>query len=254
MAGPVNLPMSALESSVYYSMLSLIDPSMPANSGTFRPVGISAPAGSIVNPRSPAAVSYRSDTAQRVVDVIFGALASITPDRVVAACHSTISHIQISGVNPGDDRFYIYADTIGGGGGASQFGDGMNGIQVHTSNTPNTPIEAIESEFPLRFENYSLIERSGGNGQHLGGMGLRRDIKILGPSATITCKGDRHKTRPWGLAGGAPGAAGRYIINPGSDHEVVLPSKTLGYILRAGDVVSIQTPGGGGYGPPKSLV
>lgn len=249
--GALNVVESALKATVFYAVKALLDPTVPSNAGFQRAIAISAPAGSIVNCRPPAPVSARTETCQRIVDVIFGAMARALPDRVLAACNSTLNGINISGVDPRSGEFYVYPETIGGGMGARPTKDGLDGVHVHVTNSSNLPIEALETEYPLRVDRYELVQDSGGAGKYRGGMGIRRDIRVVNHEAEVSTHADRQRFAPWGLQGGKPGKPGRMIINPGQEAEHVLPSgKNSNIILHDGDVLSVITPGGGGLGRP----
>ena len=251
--GALNVVEAALKATVFYAVKALLDPTVPSNAGFQRALKISAPPGTIVNCRPPAPVSARTETCQRIVDVIFGAMARALPDRVLAACNSTLNGINISGVDPRSGEFYVYPETIGGGMGARPNKDGLDGVHVHVTNSSNLPIEALETEYPLRVERYELVQNSGGSGTYRGGMGIRRDIRIIGHEAELSTHADRQRFAPWGLQGGADGAPGRMVINLGRKTERVLPSgKNSNVILKANDVLTVITPGGGGFGPARS--
>jgi N-methylhydantoinase B len=247
--GGVNMVLDATRAVVQYAIKSVLDPTLPPNSGFTRAVEIIAPAGTIANSRPPGATMNRSDTAQRFVDVLYGALAQAVPRRVIAASNGAISGCQFFGPGRPGTGYYTYLETIGGGMGARPTKDGLDGVQTHMSNTSNLPVEALETEYPLRVERYELIPDSGGVGTHRGGLGLRREYRVLADDNRLRTKGERHRSAPWGLAGGGPGRPGRYCINPGLD-ERVIGSKAYNVPLRAGDVVRIDTPGAGGYGSP----
>jgi len=251
--GALNVVEPALKATVFYAVKALLDPTVPSNAGFQRALRISAPPKTIVNCQPPAPVSARTETCQRIVDVIFGAMAGAVPDRVLAGCNSTLNGINISGVDPRSQEFYVYPETIGGGMGARPTKDGLDGVHVHVTNSSNLPIEALETEYPLRVERYELVQNSGGAGKYRGGMGIRRDIRIIGHQAELSTHADRQRFAPWGLQGGAPGARGRIAINLGRRTERVLTSgKNSSIMLNANDVLTVITPGGGGFGPPKS--
>lgn len=248
--GAINVVESALKATVYYAMKAIVDPTLPANAGYYRPIRIIAPKGSIVNPQPPAAVAARTDACQRIVDVVFGAMAQAVPEKVVAGCNSAMSTVVFSGVDPRTNRFYVYPESLGGGMGARSNKDGMDGVHVHITNTSNLPVECLESEYPLLVERYELRNDSGGAGKYKGGMGFRRDYRVLAETV-FSSHADRQKLPPWGLFGGLEGAMGRFVINPDTDKEVVLKSgKVSDVILKKGDILSAQTPGSGGYGNP----
>jgi N-methylhydantoinase B len=251
--GALNVVEPALKATVFYAVKALLDPAVPSNAGFQRALRISAPQGTIVNCRPPAPVSARTETCQRIVDVIFGAMAGAVPDRVLAACNSTLNGINISGLDPRSGEFYVYPETIGGGMGARPTKDGLDGVHVHVTNSSNLPVEALETEYPLRVERYELVQDSGGAGTYRGGLGIRRDIRIIGHDAELSTHADRQRFSPWGLRGGAAGAPGRIVINLGCSTERVLPSgKNSDVVLRDNDILTVITPGGGGIGPPES--
>jgi N-methylhydantoinase B len=211
---------------------------------------VTAPEGSIVNARPPAPVAWRTHTCQRIADVVFGALAQVVPDRVPAAGNGANSAFVFSGTDPRTGRLYVYLETLAGGSGGTATGDGMDAVQVHITNTSNLPVEALETEYPLLVHEYALVEGSGGAGTYRGGLGLRRTVEILGHEARLLATTERAHLAPWGLLGGEPGGRARLLLNPGAAGERALPAKVWGHPLRPGDRVAIETPGGGGYGPP----
>jgi N-methylhydantoinase B len=249
-AGDINVVYLALVATVYYALKALLDPSIPANGGFYRAIRVMAPAGSIVNADPPAPVAWRTQTCQRIADVIFGALAPALPRRVIAATNGANSAWVFSGVDPRDGRYYVYLETIGGGSGARAAKDGLDGVQVHVTNTSNLPVECLEMEYPLLVEEYSLVENSGGPGRFRGGLGLRRTIRVLGREATFLGTLDRALVAPWGLFGGGPGGRGALILRRDGAAPRHLGSKVAGLQLARGDTVTIVTPGAGGYGPP----
>jgi N-methylhydantoinase B len=246
----INVVRPALEATVLYALKSVLDPGIPPNGGFFESVRISAPPGSIVNPIEPAPVTARTDTCQRVADVVLGALARAVPDRVPAASHSTVTYVTFSGEHDGE--FFVYPEVVAGGGGARTTKDGMDAIQVHITNSSNLPIESLEQEYPLRVDTYELIPDSGGAGKHRGGLGVRRDIRVLGDEAEFSAHADRQASSPWGLAGGQDGSRGRFVVNPGRSDEHRLPGgRVSGVRLRHGDVLRVESPGSGGFGDPS---
>ncbi len=246
--GPVNAVFAVTASAVYYTVRAVTDPTIPPNAGGYRPIAIRAPEGSLVNPRPPAAVGGGNlETSQRIVDVLLGALAQLAPERVVAAGQGTMNNVAIGGVDPRTGQPYTFYETIAGGFGARPHADGVDGVHVHMTNTLNTPIEALELAYPLRVLCYELRPGSGGRGKFRGGLGLRRDLTPLGHVARVSLLTDRRKTQPYGLFGGEPGAPGQNVLIR-AGQEVVLPSKVT-FDLHPGEVLSVRTPGGGGYGP-----
>jgi N-methylhydantoinase B len=249
-AGDINVVYLALVATVYYALKALLDPTIPANGGFYRAIRVEAPEGSIVNARPPAPVAWRTQTCQRVADVIFGALAPALPAEVIAATNGANSAWVFSGLDPRSGQYYVYLETIGGGSGARAGRDGLDGVQVHITNTSNLPVECLEMEYPLLVEEYSLVDDSGGPGRFRGGLGLRRTIRLLGREATFLGTLERQRFAPWGLFGGRAGGCGALVLNAGAPGERALGSKIAGLALREGDAVTIVTPGAGGYGPP----
>ena len=244
--GSLNAVLAVTESACYYAVRCLAASDIPMNAGCFAPVQVAAPPGCLVHAGPPHAVSAGNvETSQRIVDAVFGALAQAMPARVAAAGQGTMNNLTIGGSRV-DGSPYAYYETIGGGMGASAGADGLSGVHVHMSNTLNTPVEALEMTFPFRIETYALRRGSGGAGERRGGDGLIRAYRLLRP-ATVTVISERRETPPWGLQGGAPGACGRNtLIRPGGEEET-LPAK-FSRRLEAGDVLRIETPGGGGWG------
>ncbi|WP_276261190.1 hydantoinase B/oxoprolinase family protein [Haloglomus litoreum] len=260
--GPINAVFAVTASATYYAVRCVTDPDVPPNAGAYRPVEVRAPEGTVVNPDPPAAVvGGNLETSQRVTDVVLGALAACAPERAAAAGQGTMNNVTFGGTDPrevreddGSGRQWAFYETGGGGAGAHAAGDGMDGVHVHMSNTLNTPVEVLETAYPLRVRRYTLRPDSGGAGAYRGGLGLRRDIEVRGETQ-FSLLADRHRHRPYGLAGGEPGASGAAFHTPGDagagGDEVTerLPPKTT-LDLDPGDVVSVRSPGGGGYGDP----
>jgi N-methylhydantoinase B len=244
-AGPVNAPFAVTASATYYVVRAVTDPDVPANAGAYRPVSIDAPAGSLVNAEPPAAVvGGNLETSQRVVDVLLGAFAEAVPARVPAAGQGTMNNVTFGGTDPRDGTPYTFYETQAGGAGGRTGGDGMDAVHVHMSNTLNTPAEVLETAYPLRVEAYALRPDSGGAGEFRGGLGLRRDVRVLDHDATFSVLAERHRRGPYGLAGGDPGDPGMVTVAG----EAVPPKGTRE--LPPGTLVSVRTPGGGGYGDP----
>ncbi len=242
----LNMVWTALLATVYYAVKTVVDPTILPNAGMYRPIRVSAPQGSILNCSPPAAMDMRTQTCQRVVDLIHGALAPAVPERIIAACNGANTSLHLSGVNPRTGNYFVYVETIGGGFGARSKKDGLDGVQVHITNTSNLPVECLESEYPLMVERYELIQDSGGPGRWRGGMGIRRQIRAVDHEAVFRVAGTRQKTVPWGLFGGKEGAPGRVILHRNCRDGLARSEKQLG----PGDSVSIITPGAGGYGDP----
>jgi N-methylhydantoinase B len=242
----LNLVWTGLLATVYYAVKTLVGPEIPANAGLFRPIHVFAPPGTMLNCVAPAAVNSRTQTCQRVVDLIHGALAAAIPDRIIAACNGACVSSTFSGVNPRTGRFYVYLETIGGGSGARATKDGLDGVHVHITNTSNLPVEALEAEYPLVVERYSLVEDSGGPGTWRGGLGLLRQIRAEDHDCHAFIHGARRLSAPWGLFGGHEGGRCRIVYSPG----VEPPVKAQGF-LGPGQSVTIITPGAGGFGDPE---
>ena len=242
----LNLVWTGLLATVYYAVKTLVGAEIPANAGLFRPIHVSAPAGTMLNCAPPAAVNSRTQTCQRVVDLIHGALAPAVPGRIIAACNGACVSSTFSGVNPRTGQFYVYLETIGGGSGARATKDGLDGVHVHITNTSNLPVEALEAEYPLLVERYALVEGSGGAGRWRGGLGIVRQIRAEGHDCHAFVHGARRRSAPWGLFGGHDGGRCRIEYSLG-----VAPPVGAQTFLKAGQSVSIITPGAGGYGDPR---
>ena len=235
--GNLNCPLAVTRSACSFVVRCLADPDVPASGGAFAPVHVRAPEGSLVHARPPAAVAAGNvETSCRIVDVLFRAFGQAVP--VPAQGQGTMNNVTL-----GNDRFAYY-ETIGGGQGACPDADGPSGVHVTMSNTLNTPVEALELAYPLRVERYALREGSGGEGAHRGGDGVVRELRVLEP-CRLSIVSERREHAPAGVAGGADGARGRNRLN-GEE----LPAKVT-RDLQPGDVVTVETPGGGGFGPPE---
>ncbi|HIE53083.1 MAG TPA: hydantoinase B/oxoprolinase family protein [Armatimonadetes bacterium] len=247
--GCLNCVYAVTVAATYYAFACLWGPEVPVNAGCFAPLSIIAPPGTVVNATFPHAVAGGNvETAQRIVDVLFGALAQALPDRIPAASCGSMNNLLIGGYDPFRERPFTYYETIAGGLGARPDRDGISGVHTHMTNTLNTPIEALEFAYPLRVLRYEFREGSGGAGKYRGGDGLRRDIQVL-CAAEATILSERRRTAPYGLRGGEPGQPGENaLLTP--EGERPLPSK-VELTLQPGEVLSIRTPGGGGYGSPK---
>ena len=244
--GSVNAVYAITLSAVNYVFRSLIGLDVPNNSGCLIPIKVIAPQGSVVNAVHPAPVAGGNvETSQRIVDVLLGALAQACPDRIPAASQGTMNNVTIGGWDAERNRFFTYYETIGGGMGASPSADGVSAIHSHMTNTLNTPIEALEYTYPLQVVRYCIRDNSGGKGVHNGGNGITREIRILS-DAQVTLLTDRRSTHPYGLAGGSPGQSGENKLIHSAE-EIILSSKGA-FFCSKGDILSISTPGGGGYG------
>jgi len=248
--GNFNLTLNATQSAVCFALKALLDPDVPNNQGIFDAIGIDAPVGSLVNCVAPASVALRANTCQRVVDIVIGALADALPEQVVAAANGANTSAVFAGTDPNTGGQYVYLETLGGGMGARATHDGKDGVQVHITNTSNLPVEAIEQEYPLRVEEYALVEDSGGAGRHRGGMGIRRVIRPVGHTCEFNGVGERFTNRPWGLFGGKSGEPGSFQLKNDDGSTTPLPPKASRVKLSPQDAAIIVTPGAGGYGKP----
>jgi N-methylhydantoinase B len=244
--GSLNAVYAITLSAVYYVFRSLIGLDVPNNAGCLVPIRVIAPEGSIVNARHPAPVAGGNvETSQRIVDVLFGALASALPGEVPAASQGTMNNVTIGGWDPIRNVPFAYYETIAGGIGARPTKDGLSALHSHMTNTLNTPVEALEYAYPLRVKRYEIRRSSGGKGKHSGGDGIIREIELLAP-AEINLITERRRLHPYGLHGGMPGARGENNLQHGS---TTLPLPGKGRVMAdAGDVLQVCTPGGGGFG------
>jgi N-methylhydantoinase B len=235
--GNLNCPLSVTKSACFFVVRCLTEPDLPASGGAFAPVTVTAPEGCLVNARPPAAVAAgNTETSSRIVDVVFAALGELVP--VPAAGQGTMNNLAL-----GNDRFTYY-ETVGGGQGACPDADGPSGVHVAMSNTLATPAEAIELEYPLRIERWELRRGAGGQGAHHGGDGVVRELRVL-EDCRLSVLAERRRHAPPGRSGGEDGACGRTLVN-GEEQPPKLTRQ-----LRAGDVVRVETPGGGGYGESR---
>ena len=242
--GNVNAVIAIVRSATWYCIRLLAEDDVPVNHGCFQPVTVTTPDGSFLNPKFPAAVAVgNTETGQRVVDTVLGALSQALPDRIPAASQGTMNNLTVGGYI-GDTQF-VYYETIGGGHGGSINGDGLSGRQSHMTNTLNTPVEALEYSLPMRVLQYGLREKSGGTGKHRGGDGIIREYEFLVPT-TITLNSERRIRAPYGVNGGGDGAKGINTIIRDGQSEVVGGKYTTQ--LNVGDQIIVKTPGGGGWG------
>ena len=257
--GSVNAVYAITLSAVYYVFRCLLGSDTPDNAGCLVPVEVIAPPGTVVNALSPAPVAAGNvETSQRIVDVLLGALAQVCPEKIPAASQGTMNNVTIGGTLPlfpkevggagGGPGSFAYYETIGGGMGARPNADGPSAVHSHMTNTLNTPVEALEYAYPLRILRYEVRHGSGGAGLFRGGDGIRRDLQVL-TDCQVTLLTERRLRRPYGLGGSEPGQAGENILIR-DGQEIPLPGKGT-VELKAGEVLSIRTPGGGGYGEKK---
>lgn len=241
-SGNINCPLSVTAAAVYYCFFCLMPNNTPACAGAFKGIKILATEGCLLNARPPAAVAAGNvETSTRIIDVILGALAQAIPDRIPAASQGSMNNVAMGTEN------WDYYETLAGGMGSGQTGGGLDAVQTHMTNTSNTPIEILEMYYPLRINKYQLRSHSGGKGKRDGGLGLVREYEFL-EDMTVSLLTERRRYRPWGLAGGMPGAAGINRLN-----NEALPGKVT-LSVTSGDVLKVITPGGGGWGKPGPAV
>ncbi len=247
-AGSVNAVRAITLSACFYVLRCLLKEDSPATAGILRPLTLECPEGSIVDARPPAAVAGGNvETSQRIVDVLLRALAKAVPERVPAASAGTMSNLTIGGVDHRTGEPFTYYETTAGGMGARMGLDGVSGVQTHMTNSLNTPIEALEYAYPFRVRRYGYRYGSGGEGKFRGGDGLIKEIEVL-TRAQMTLLAERRIFRPWGLQGGEDGAAGAaWVTRVGCLEAEELPGK-CSLQIGAGDMLRIETPGGGGWG------
>jgi N-methylhydantoinase B len=239
-AGPVNANYAVTLAAVMYVFRCLIREDVPFTSGILRSIRVIAPEGTVVNAQLPAAMAAGNvEMSQRITDVLLGALAKAAPDRIPAASCGTMNNLSFGGAG------FAYYETIAGGAGASSQALGTSARHTHMTNSWNTPIEAFEHAYPVRIERYSVRRGSGGAGKHAGGDGIVREFRFLAP-AEVTLIADRRERGPWGLAGGSAGAPGHdTLVRNGRKRKLASKAR---FEVQLGDVVGVETPGGGGWG------
>jgi N-methylhydantoinase B len=245
--GSVNAVEAITYSACFYVFRCLLTEDVPAAAGLMRPIHVIAPEGTLVNARPPAAVAGGNvETSQRIVDVLLRALAQALPDRIPSAASGTMNNLTIGGIDPRTGESFTYYETIAGGMGARPGKPGVSGVHTHMTNSLNTPAEALEYAYPLRVRSYSLRSGSGGGGKFRGGDGIVREIEVL-TDCEVTLLADRRSRGPWGLSGGADGAAGTATVLRQDGSSESMPGK-FSTRLRKGERVRIETPGGSGWG------
>jgi N-methylhydantoinase B len=242
-----NIPNQALIATIYTVAKSLLDPDVPANAGYFGTMEIIAPQGSLVQPVAPAPVGCRSISCGVLGDAIALALSQAMPERALAG--SGPHHLAVfAGPELHGSGYFVNYETVAGGMGARPYRDGIDGVRVHASGAANLPVEALEHAYPLRLERYALRDGSGGAGKYRGGAGVIRDYRSLTNGITASLSSERQHVQAPGLEGGENGEAGCFVLNPGTPQERVLASAEAEVPMPRGTVLSIRTPGGGGYG------
>lgn len=247
--GPINVPLACTYSSVYGTLAAVLGGArIPVNDGCYRPIDVKVAERNLLNPSPGRPVRARMLAVSRIFDAIMLALSKAAPDRVIASGFNSMTGVGLS--HRGVDGHRVYLEVLGGGYGAGPKNDGADVVDVAMANCSNIPIEAIEKDYPfMRLAAQELITDSGGAGRTRGGMGMRRGYEILADDVEIAAYSDRLVGRPWGLAGGEPGRGMRFSVKRG-DERIELPSK-VNMILERGDVLFIETGGGGGFGPPR---
>ncbi|MGH8616833.1 MAG: hydantoinase B/oxoprolinase family protein [Burkholderiales bacterium] len=245
-----NVPLPHTLATAYFCIKAVVDPYITTNEGLYRTVTVVAREGSIVNPVAPAAVSSRSATSMMVADMLYNALGQAAPTRAIAA-GGPAQGIILAGLDQARSRYFIDYENFAGGQGARTHADGMDVVQTNMTNTSNLPIEAMEIEFPVRVERYELVPDSAGAGKYRGGLGVVRDLRMLGEQGTVALRSCRQKFPAEGLLGGQPGTVGAFQRNPGEKSYTKLPTTSSDTPLKPGDLLRIVSPGGGGYGDPR---
>ncbi len=252
-AGSINCTLNMAKSAVYFALMSgaaSAGGDFAANSGCYRPIEVLAPLGTVVNCRSPAPVVNRMMTAHRVVNVVMGALAQAVPGRIPAAYYG-VSYVYSLGTEKTDGAPDVYLEIEVGGWGAHPEEDGPSAFSAGLHNLSNSPIEMVESQHPVTFTGYGLTPDSGGAGRTRGGLGLHREWRMDAETGTLATSFERFRIPPYGLAGGKPAACGRLLVRRNGQVQS-MPSKVSGVALKKGDVVRLETSGGGGYGDPAT--
>jgi N-methylhydantoinase B/oxoprolinase/acetone carboxylase alpha subunit len=247
--GSVNANFAVTYSAVLYVFRSLVEEDIPFNTGLMRPLQITAPPGSVLNAQHPAATAGGNvETSQRIVDVLLGALSKAIPEKIPAASSGTMNNVAFGGYDPLRKRNFAYYETIGGGMGAGSNSSGISGVHTHMTNSLNTPLEALENYLPLKISKYRLRKGSAGQGQYPGGEGIIREYEFLVP-AQVTIISERRKFSPYGIQKGKNGKSGKNtLFTKGKKRP--LKSK-CNFKVQQGDLLRVETPGGGGYGPKK---
>lgn len=247
--GAINSTLSFVKSSTYLTIRCALDHDVPNNAGVYRCITVTAPQGSILNPRLPAPVAARALTGYRVVDTVMGALAQIAPKKLMAAGEGGNTVVAIGGYHGVERKPFVFVDMINGAWGGRSDKDGVEGITNPSQNMSNLPIETIEARYPLLMEEYALRPDSGGAGEFRGGLGLVRQYRLLADNAVLQLRADRHEHPPYGLFGGGPAASSRNLMQQGEGEWRQLPAKVTLEIGR-GTVIRHEQAGGGGWGDP----
>jgi N-methylhydantoinase B/oxoprolinase/acetone carboxylase alpha subunit len=249
-SGGVNANFAVTCSAILYVFRCLVEEDIPFNTGLMRPLKILAPVGSVVNAQHPAATAGGNvETSQRIVDVLLGALSIAIPEKIPAASSGTMNNVAFGGYDPEKKSRFTYYETIGGGMGACPRRDGLSGVHTHMTNSLNTPLEALENYLPMRIRRYALRKSSGGAGKFKGGEGIIREYQFFVPTQ-VSILSERRKFSPYGVLGGREGKKGKNVLILQSGGKKNLGSK-VNLKVQPGDILHIETPGGGGYGKKK---
>lgn len=250
--GPLNCRKSAVASCLYYAAKAVIEPDQATSAGAYRPLRVLVEEGSVLQAKFPAAVGNANIlTDQRVVDVLFGALYQVAPNRVCAACSGEMNLVNIGGIDPRTGEYFNYVETLAGGQGALADADGGDAVHTHLTNTLNTPVEVIEQAYPLQVTQYAMLPDTEGAGRQRGGCGLVREIRSLADEVTVSIGADRRRFTPWGVETDQKAAGAMcYLIRNDGTREL-LPTKVV-TTLACGERLRIETPGGGGWGDPSN--
>lgn len=248
--GPINCSFPMTAAVVYYTLLALAGGDIAPNAGVYDGVEIIAPEGTIVNAVFPfPVVAANTETSNRMVDVVLGALAKAWPEQVPGGAYGSACVYTLGGFDARRQRAFVHYETVGGGMGATAHGHGASGIRVHMGNTMNLPIESIETHVPVLFLKYGISHGSGGAGRYRGGSGVTKRVKVVADAVQASVLGERTRTPAAGVAGGNPGATARFTLTRDGE-EQVLSAKSGPHALRRGDVLTMTTAGGGGWGTP----
>jgi N-methylhydantoinase B len=250
--GPFNCALSSAYAAVYCAVRYMANPLILQNEGCYRPIRVVLPERTIVKPVPPAPLSGRFHTLERIANTIVLAFNQARGARAVGSGHAHLTSFSVSGRRPDTDGPYVFFEILGGGWGGTDSGDGLDATFGLMANCLDVPIEALELEYPLRVERYELLPDSGGPGRHRGGLGLRREVRYLSGEGYFTNRSDGQRFPPVGVLGGGTGAPSRHRITRGDGTAVALPSKVTNLTIGAGDLVSLETAGGGGWGAPAT--
>ena len=246
--GPFNCVPSGVAAATCFALRAVTDPDIPTNGGCFRPLDLTLPKGSIVNPQEPAPVNARTATIKRIASCVLGALKEVVPDKVPADSGNELLILMLGGLR-GNGENYVVGDIVASGSGASHRSDGVDMIETDATNCMNLPVEALEMDIPVRINRFGLRPNSGGAGKHRGGLGCIREYEVLRGDVTVTYRGERHGAPAAGSQGGEAGASARATVQRANGNTETVPSKDV-FTLSPGDRLSIETAGGGGFGDP----